>query len=149
MSNPNKAKGNRWELALRKLFRAATIRAFKPYQEGHEDAGDIQGLSPFVGQAKDWARWEDAIRVGLDGAERQKVKAREAYGVAFVKRARSSTGYGYAVTTVVTFVRALLRLRRAEALLREHAPEAYAEHMAAVRVELGTDYDSLAKLQKD
>lgn len=118
-----KDKGNRWERPLRRAFNAFGIKAFKPAQEGHDDAGDIQGLSPFVGQAKNWRSWEAAMREGLDGAERQKVVAGEPYGVAFVKRARRATGDGYAVMTVATFARVLKRLHLAENLLFENAEE--------------------------
>lgn len=123
MTNANKAKGTRWEKALREFFRALDIPAFKPYEEGHEDAGDIQGLTPFVGQAKDWRSWEAAIREGLDGAEKQAAVAREQYGVAFVKRARRPTGEGYAVTTVSTWALVWLRMRDAERLLVKHLPD--------------------------
>lgn len=135
-----KDKGNRWERPLRRAFNAFGIKAFKPAQEGHDDAGDIQGLSPFVGQAKNWRSWEAAMREGLDGAERQKVVAGEPYGVAFVKRARRSTGDGYAVMTVATFARVLKRLRRAEEQLAIHAPMTYEAHMYVTRAELTADF---------
>ncbi|MFD6638348.1 hypothetical protein ACFWDN_21305 [Micromonospora chalcea] len=138
----NKAKGTRWETALVRLFRAAGIRAYRPAQEGFRDTGDLHGLDPFTGQAKDWASWQAAIREGLDGAEAQRVNARMDYGVAFVKRARRSAGGGYAVLTVATFVRLLLRLRRAEALLSDVA---LARHRAATAEDLTKDFDALAK----
>ncbi|MFG3710106.1 hypothetical protein [Micromonospora sp. NPDC047730] len=150
MSNPNGAKGSRWERALRVFFRAASIKAFKPYAEGRHDVGDLHGLSPFIGQAKDWRSWEDAMREGLDGAEKQRVHAGEHYGVAFVKRARRSTGDGYAVMRVVTFARLLRRLRRAEELLAELTgpSDRYAEHLAQVEADLETDFDALAREAK-
>ncbi|OZV74748.1 hypothetical protein CA850_29665 [Micromonospora echinospora] len=142
-----KAKGTRWETALVRFFRAATVRAFRPAQEGFRDTGDLHGLDPFTGQAKDWTSWQAAIREGLDGAERQRVNAGQNYGVAFVKRARASTGRGYAVMTVATFARVLLRLRRAEALLAELAgpSDVFAEHCAQTARELTADFDALAK----
>ncbi|MFI7069529.1 hypothetical protein [Micromonospora sediminicola] len=138
----NKAKGTRWETALVRLFRAAGIRAYRPAQEGFRDTGDLHGLDPFIGQAKDWRSWEAAIREGLDGAETQRVNARQDYGVAFVKRARRSTGGGYAVLTVATFVRLLLRLRRAEAMLSDVQ---LARQRAATAEDLAADFDALAK----
>ncbi|GAA2843977.1 hypothetical protein Acy02nite_68630 [Actinoplanes cyaneus] len=145
MSNPNKAKGTRWETALVRFLGAATLRAYRPAQEGHKDTGDLHGLSPFIGQAKDWKSWESAIREGLDGAERQKTHAREDYGVAFVKRVRRPTGAGYAVMTIATFARLLVRLRRAERILAEVAPGRYALHRLAIADELAADYDAVAK----
>lgn len=133
-----KARGTRWETALVRAFRAVGIHAFKPHQEGRQDVGDLHGLSPFIGQAKDWRSWEDAIREGLDGAERQHVAAGEMYGVAFVKRARRGVWDGYAVTTVITFARLLRRLQRAEELLRELSgpEELFAMHMRDTQTEL-------------
>ncbi|MEV0267742.1 hypothetical protein AB0H43_03120 [Hamadaea sp. NPDC050747] len=129
MSNPNKAKGTDWERRLTRAFCALGLLATRPHNEGWQDSGDIHGLSPFVGQAKNWKSWEDAIREGLDGAERQKAHAGEPFGVAFVKRARRVLGDGYAVMTVATFGRMLVRLRRAEELLARDAPGAYRYHM--------------------
>lgn len=132
----NKAKGTRWETALVRAlgdFFAGRygLAPRRVAQEGFTDSGDLHGLSPFIGQAKDWRSWEAAIREGLDGAEKQKGHAGEPYGVAFVKRVRRSVGDGYAVMTIATWARLVLRLRRAEALLAEYAPEeAVAKHQS-------------------
>ncbi|GAA4981143.1 hypothetical protein [Actinopolymorpha pittospori] len=147
MSNPAKARGTRWETALVRALAAFWqlrygLKPFKPRQEGRNDVGDLQGFSPFIGQAKDWASWQDAIREGLDGAERQRLNAGEAYGVAFVKRARRPVGAGYAVMTVATWARLLIRLRRAEYLLTRHAPEAFAAHAAETAADLAEDFPS-------
>lgn len=99
-------------------------------QEGFNDSGDIHGVSPFIIQAKAYKSWEDAIRLGLDGAEKQKSHAGEPYGVAFVKRPRRSIGDAYAVMNVATFARLLLRLRRAEEGLRLSDPAAFEVHAA-------------------
>ncbi|WGH21109.1 holliday junction resolvase [Arthrobacter phage Cassia] len=110
----NKAKGTKWETDLVRFFRDQGIPARRVAQEGFNDSGDLHGLSPFVGQAKNYKSWEEAIRLGLDGAEKQKVNAGEPFGVAFVKRVRKGVGQGYAVMTVQTFADLLLRLYRAE-----------------------------------
>lgn len=125
----NKSKGTQWETDL-----VNTLAAFwngrhllsprRVAQEGFKDSGDLHGMSPFIGQAKNWRSWQAAIREGLDGAEKQKGHAHELYGVAFVKRAQRGTGDGYAVMTVATFAKLLLRLRRAEDWLGEVAPDA-------------------------
>lgn len=118
----NKAKGTKWETDLVRSLGAFFGGRFglaprRVAQEGFADTGDLHGLSPFIGQAKNWRSWEAAIREGLDGAELQRVRARELYGVAFVKRARKPVGGGYAVMTVATWARLVLRLKRAEAEL--------------------------------
>lgn len=140
----NKAKGTRWETALVRTLAAFFRERFglaprRVAQEGFADTGDIHGIDPFVAQCKDWKSWQDAIREGLDGANKQCKRAGLAYGVAFVKRARRSTGQGYAVMSVATFARLLLRLRRAEALLAATAPESAEWHAEETIKELDTE----------
>lgn len=122
-----KQKGTAWETALVRTLGAYWAGRYglaprRVAQEGFADSGDLHGISPFIAQAKNYRSWEEAIRLGLDGAEKQKGHAGEPFGVAFVKRVRRSVGDGYAVMTVATFARLLVRLRRAEHLLRENAP---------------------------
>lgn len=117
-----KDKGTAWETALVRSLSAFWYGRYglaprRVAQEGFKDSGDLHGISPFIAQAKDWTSWQAAIREGLDGAEKQRVIASELYGVAFVKRARRPPGGGYAVMTVATFARLLIRLRRAEAVV--------------------------------
>lgn len=114
-----KAKGTKWETDLVAHLNSHALGARRVAQEGYLDTGDLHGLDPFIGQAKNWKSWESAIREGLDGAEVQKVRAGQPFGVAFVKRARRGTGDGYAVMTVDTFARLLARLRRVEATLAQ------------------------------
>lgn len=135
-----KQKGTAWETALVRALVAHGLDARRVAQEGFADTGDIHGISPFIAQAKNWRSWEDAIREGLDGAEVQRVRAGEAYGVAFVKRVRKPVGKGYAVMTVETFARVLTRLRRAEELLRDSSPGDYAFHVDATRLDSATPF---------
>jgi hypothetical protein len=145
-----KAKGTAWETALVKGLSAFFAGRYglaprRVAQEGFNDSGDLHGISPFVAQAKNYKSWEEAIRLGLDGVEKQKCHAREPYGVAFVKRARRSVGDAYAVMTVATWARLVLRLRRAEALLAEYAPaDRVAEHQAESAHEATADVPRLA-----
>lgn len=136
-----KQKGTRWETDLVNFLAGIFGARFglaprRVAQEGFKDTGDIHGIDPFIAQAKNWKSWEDAIREGLDGAEKQKRAAGADYGVVFVKRARKSTGDGYAVMTVATFARLLLRLRRAEHYLRKHGGDAWPSHVDATADEL-------------
>jgi hypothetical protein len=140
VSSANKAKGTKWETDLvgylSGVFRGRYgLAPRRVAQEGFLDKGDLHGLSPFVAQAKNWRSWEDAIREGLDGAEVQRVRAGEPYGVAFVKRVRRPVGGGYAVMTVATFARLLLRLRRAESLLSRY-PDLAAEQVKGAQEDL-------------
>lgn len=135
-----KAKGTAYETLCVRALRLFGIDARRVAQEGFADTGDLHGLSPWIGQNKNWANWQAAIREGLDGAERQRLHAGESYGVAFVKRVRRSVGESYAVQTLATWARVYVRLRRAEALLAEHAPEAFAEHVRLTGVELAQPF---------
>ncbi|MFG3715826.1 hypothetical protein [Micromonospora sp. NPDC047730] len=135
-----KAKGTAYETLCVRALRLFGILARRVAQEGFADTGDLHGLSPWIGQCKAYKSWEDAIRLGLDGAEKQRLHARESYGVAFVKRVRRSVGESYAVQTLATWARVYVRLRRAEALLAELAPEAFAGHMAQVADELARPF---------
>lgn len=144
----NKAKGTRWETALVRSLADFFGGAFglaprRVVQEGYTDSGDLHGVSPFIVQAKDWRSWDAAIREGLDGAERQKGHAAEPYGVALVKRARRGVGDGYAVMTVATFARVLLRLRRAEALLAASGPSEAASHAESTLRDASREFRSL------
>ena len=130
-----KQKGTKWETDLVRSLGSFFADRFglKPRrvaQEGFADTGDLHGLSPYIGQAKDWRSWESAIREGLDGAEAQRVRAGEPYGVAFVKRVRRPVAGGYAVTTIATWARTILRLRRAETYLETADPALYVVHVA-------------------
>jgi len=134
VSNPAKAKGTAWESALVKSLGAIFggrygLAPRRVAQTGVLDTGDLHGISPFVGQAKAYRNLTDGLREGLDGAEVQSRRAGEPFGVAFVKRVRKSTELGYAVLTVQTWARVVLRLRRAEELLRVNAPDAWATHV--------------------
>lgn len=124
-----KAKGTAWETALVRSLGAFWNGRYglaprRVAQQGHDDLGDLHGISPFVGQAKNYRDIVTALREGLEGAEVQHKRAREDYGVAFVKRPRKSVGQGYAVMTVETWARLLIRLRRAETLIADHVPPA-------------------------
>lgn len=145
MSNPAKQKGTAWETALVRALAAYFggrygLAPRRVAQTGMLDTGDIHGISPFVAQAKNYRNLADGLREGVDGVEVQKVRAGEPFGVAFVKRLRKPTGGGYAVLTVATFARVLLRLRRAEALLEEHAPAAWAAHVKETDHDSGVDF---------
>jgi hypothetical protein len=110
VTSPNKRKGSTWERDLERFL--APLGAHRPrHQWGHEDSGDLHGLSPFVGQAKNYASVADALREGVAGAERQAVVAGEQFGVAFVKRRGKGAADGYAVMRIDTFARLLAHLR--------------------------------------
>lgn len=104
----NKAKGTRWEVAVRDYLNAApngNINAYRPAQEGFRDTGDLHGVPFFAVQCKDWREVMSAIREGLDGVQKQKVNAQRPFGVNIVKRARKPVADGYVVMTLADFRR--------------------------------------------
>ncbi|MDT8915786.1 hypothetical protein [Amycolatopsis sp. PS_44_ISF1] len=133
MSNPNAAKGARWERSvldfLREVFGRAAIR---PRQEGHIDVGDIH-LSPFALQLKDEASHN--FSGYLNDADKQATAAGEPYGAAVVKRRRYGVDRGYAVMTLATFRLVVARLRRAEQQLLRASPALFDQHMADTQKE--------------
>lgn len=116
MSNPNKARGSAWELAVRRqLHHVHGLDTTRPWQEGHEDTGDMHVEGMFAGQAKNYANVADALRNGVEGALRQSKAAGLRWGVAFVKRRGKGAGEGYAVMRIddwAEVVREMTEMRR-------------------------------------
>lgn len=134
MSNPNAARGARWEKAIVDFLRAIFGRqsVVKPRQEGHIDVGDVH-LSPFIIQAKDEAQHN--FSGYINDAEKQADAAGEDFGVAVVKRRKYGTSKAYVIHSLASFARLVARLRRAEALLLRASPELFDQHTAANKIE--------------
>lgn len=116
MTNPNKAKGDRFELELtRYLAEIHGRQVRRPHQEGYADVGDIH-LSPFVIQAKNYKTVTEALNVGLAGAHVQAANAEEPYGVVAVKRRGKPARDAYIAMTAATFRDLVRRLADAEDL---------------------------------
>lgn len=115
MSNPQKAKGTRWETAVVEFLRGVLgrRRVYKPRAEGFRDVGDIHA-PPFVLQAKDWRDVTGALREGLAGAVVQAEHAEYPFGAAVVKRARKPVGDAYFVMRLEDAARLMDRLAVAE-----------------------------------
>lgn len=153
MSNPNKAKGTAWETALVDSFlhflggKRFGLGPYRPAQRGRGDVGDVNGVSPFVLQAKDDRSF--SLSAWLDGPRGVTVQARNAgelYGVVVVKRARKPLGAAYAILRYEDFVRVAIRLRRAEALLESAAPAAFFRHADETTVEAERPFPRLSDL---
>ena len=102
MSNPQKAKGTRWETAVTRFLIDAGLRAFKPRQAGRLDIGDIH-VGPIVLQAKDYRDVVTGIREGTEGVREQRLHAGAPYGFAVVKRARKPVEDAYVVVRLGDF----------------------------------------------
>jgi hypothetical protein len=144
VTNPNKAKGTRWETAIVKALSAFWrgrhgLKPYRPAQSGPKDTGDIHGLSPFVIQAKD----DRAFRISewLDAAVKQAHHAGEPFGVVVVKRPRRPVGEAYSIVRLSDLASLILRLRRAEFLLEAHAPEAFLTHATQTCEDISSEFE--------
>lgn len=97
MSNPQKAKGTAWETAIVRFFREHGFYAIKPRQEGFKDVGDIHVEGLFTLQAKNYKDVATGVRLGVEGAQVQRVNAGLPFGLAVVKRARKPVEEAYVV----------------------------------------------------
>ena len=112
MASANKRKGTEWESAVRDFLLSHGIPARRVAQTGQLDTGDIHGIDPFVGQAKNWATLAEALNEGLKGAKVQAARVHpDALPVVFVKRRGKGTADGYAVMDIATYARVNARLR--------------------------------------
>jgi hypothetical protein len=114
MSNPNKAKGSAFELAvMRYLAEVFGRQVRRPHQAGYKDVGDLH-LSPFVLQCKAYANVASALNIGVAGAELQAGHAEEEFGVAVIKKRGSSIADARVAMSLRTFRGLVERLRAAE-----------------------------------
>lgn len=112
MTNPNKAKGDRWERAVMEYLAIAFGRLVRrPHQEGFRDVGDLH-LSPFIIQCKDVAGL--SLPATIRAAEAQAVNAEEAFGVVAHKVRGKSAAEGTVSMSLATFRDVVERLQVAE-----------------------------------
>ncbi len=111
MTNPNKARGTRWEVAVRNFLRASGFEdVFRLAQTGIDDEGDLHGHD-----IKDWAiECRDRKSISLaenveDAKSRAKAKGCK-YGIAFIKRRTKSVEDAYVLIDAETWVRILKEL---------------------------------------
>ena len=146
MSHPNKRKGTDHEVktvgSANNFSRAVgeDLELYRPAPSGRVDAGDVHGGRPFLIQCKNYADLATGLRLGLDGAVRQAEVYGADYGVNVLKRRNASIGDAYAVMRYEDFVRVMIRLRRAERLLADHAEEALAQHYDDVEFEAAAEF---------
>jgi hypothetical protein len=94
MTNPNAAKGARWERDVRTFLAAVFGKLVRrPHQEGFKDVGDLH-LGPFVLQCKDVSGL--SLPGAIRDAEKQAGHAGEPFGVV----AHKVRGKGAAEATV-------------------------------------------------
>lgn len=115
MSNPAKAKGTAFETAIVRSLRDAGLYAIKPRQEGFKDLGDIHVEGIATLQAKNYKDVATGLRMGVDGAQVQRVNAGLPYAFAVIKRARKPVEDSYVVMRLGDFPEVVRALRGAVA----------------------------------
>ena len=114
MSNPNKARGTRWEVAVAAFLRAAGwTEVFRLAPGGEHDAGDIGGLPDWALECRDRARMD--LAGDVRDAELRAVKKGCRFGAAVIKKRGAPVADGYVVTSLVLFTEVLDELANAKA----------------------------------
>ena len=102
MSNPSRAKGTAWEVAVRDYLqgrgwsecqRLATRAAL--------DLGDLTGIPRFAIECRDRKKVE--LSTNLDDAEERAVNKKSRWGVAIMKRPRRPVEGAYVLMSMATF----------------------------------------------
>lgn len=103
MTTPEKAKGSQWERDVAKYFQLRGFDVERRYGAGaQQDKGDLRGIPGFTIECKNLKTISLASIV--DETMREMNNAGTAFGVAIIKRRRSSAAEGYAVMTLENFV---------------------------------------------
>ncbi len=106
MSNPSKARGTRFEVAVCSLLRAAGFsEVFRLAPGGVDDAGDVGGLPDWALECRDRARIDLAGDVA--DAQLRAVKKGAKYGAAIIKKRGHPTGDAYVALSLTTFTKVL------------------------------------------
>ncbi len=115
MSNPSKARGTRWEVAVAAFLREHGFgEVYRMAPAGEYDAGDLGGIPEVAFECRDRNRLTLSENVD-DANERARNKGAD-YGVTVMKRRGRGTGDAYVAMDLATFVRLL------QDLLKEPVP---------------------------
>ena len=106
MTNPSKARGTRWEVAVAAFLRDAGFdEVYRMAPAGEYDAGDLGGIPEVAFECRDRNRLTLSENVD-DANERAHHKGAD-YGVTVMKRRGKSAGDAYVCMDLATFVRLL------------------------------------------
>lgn len=115
MTNSAKAKGNKFENDVCKVFNEFGFTAARIKAGWSEDQGDLEvaEFPEFVWQCKNYKDVAGGLRGGVDGAEQQLLhKPGARYPVAVVKRRSKPAEEAYAVMPLEQFIKLIERLKR-------------------------------------
>nr|WP_245695519.1 hypothetical protein [Streptomyces antibioticus] len=131
-TNPSKTKGTAWESAIVAYLREHhDPGAHRNVQMGARDIGDVDGYYLHALEAK--AEKSITLADYIAQANREAIHAGQPFGCAVVKRRMRGVADGYVVRDLRTDVRLLNRLKAAENLLRNIAPDSFEQHDRAHR----------------
>ena len=109
MTNPSKAKGTRWEVAVATFLReAGFIEVYRMAQTGEFDAGGLGGISEVAFECRDRNRL--TLAENVDDANSRAINKKAKYGVTVMKRRGRKAADGYVVMDLATFARLLADL---------------------------------------
>lgn len=104
MTNPNKAKGSKWELDVAKYFNE---RGFPDVERRYGagatlDKGDINGVKDTVVEAKNWAKI--SLSTIMDEALVEQKNAKKRFGISVIKRRNRNVKEAYVVMTLEQWI---------------------------------------------
>jgi hypothetical protein len=104
LTNPNKAKGSKWELDVAKYFNE---RGFPDVERRYGagatlDKGDINGVKDTVVEAKNWAKI--SLSTIMDEALVEQKNAKKRFGISVIKRRNRNVKEAYVVMTLEQWI---------------------------------------------
>jgi len=104
MTNPNKAKGSKWELDVAKYFNECGFPDVeRRYGAGATlDKGDINGVKDTVVEAKNWAKI--SLSTIVDEALVEQKNAKKRFGISVIKRRNRNVKEAYVVMTLEQWI---------------------------------------------
>ena len=115
MTNPSKARGTRWEVAVATFLRASGFtEVYRMAPAGEFDAGDLGGIPEVAFECRDRSRL--TLSENVDDANDRARQKTALYGVTVMKRRGRGAGDAYVAMDLTTFVRLL------QGLLQDPAP---------------------------
>ena len=104
MTNPNKAKGSKWELDVARYFNERGFpEVERRYGAGATlDKGDINGVKDTVVEAKNWAKI--SLSTIMDETLVEQKNAKKKFGIAIIKRRNKNVSQAYVMMTLEQWI---------------------------------------------
>jgi len=104
MTNPNKARGSKWELDVARYFNERGYPDVeRRYGAGATlDKGDINGVKDTVVEAKNWSKI--VLSTIMDEALVEQKNAKKRFGISVIKRRNKNVKDAYVVMTLEQWI---------------------------------------------